>query len=1126
MPSFAQWLSDNGLGVYAGVFSENTIDFDVVRSLSETDLRELGLTLGDRKRLSQAIAKLDAEKHTALTVTPPTSQEIAPKASAAVPESPTGERRQLTVMFCDLVGSTALSEKLDPEELRSLLHNYRTVCGEVIARYEGFVARYVGDGILTYFGWPKAHEEDPERALRAALEIVHAVKDASVTDPLSVRIGIATGPVVVGEQAGVGDQSKLAIGSTPNLAARLQGLAASDQIVIASSTRRLVGNAFELLDLGEHELKGISEPVHAWRVMAVSAAASRFEASHGAQLTPMIGRDQQVGLLLERWELARSGEGQVVLLSGEPGIGKSRMLRAFRERLGEGVEVALQYQCSPYYTNTALYPVIDHLERSLDLRRDDSDEQKLDKLEQRVINQLGRAKLDCSLIARMLSIACDDRYGPLEMSPQRQKDETLSSLVNMMAAVAKSKASVVLFEDAHWADPTTLEALNVLVDRVDSLPLLVLITYRPEFQPPWTRSHVAPITLTRLSRAQSVSIVLRVVGGKPLPADLVTQIVDKTDGVPLFLEELTKAVLESGMVLDVGERYDYSGSVGKMAIPATLHDSLMARLDRLIPVKEIAQIGAALGREFSYELLSAVSLMKEPQLSEALDRLVDSELVFRRGAPPQQTYVFKHALVQDAAYESMLKVKRQALHAQIADAIQQRFPHKVETEPELLAHHYTGAGMPAQAVPLWYQAGQRALGRVALPESAAHLNTALRVNAELPPSSERDRQELDIRLLLGTVYQFYLGWVATQILQALEPARELAIRLGEHDKLVPALWLMCEHNCGRADYSKARENIREIDEIARGTNSRDHYMVARWAESMMLCALGEFQEASRQTDELLAIYDENQHREFANVYNHDPKCGTLLWTQWAYWALGYPEKARRAAVEQAELARRLGHAFNLCWCLTGGNGVLLLLGETELALRWGAEAAAIARDNAMGYMADIIVPWFGEGHPMIEQGNYADGYPKAERGTAHWESMGGIWNLPYNKLILARALVEMGRVEEALATLLETLNVTQRTGHRMHQAELYRVLGEARLRQSVPDHDEAEAAFSKALESARAQSAKGFELRAAMSLARLWQRQGKRREAHDLVAPVYNWFTEGFGTKDLLEAKALLEELA
>ena len=886
----ADWLRALGLERYEATFRENDVSAEVLCDLTAEDLEGLGVvTIGHRRRLLVAIAKLNGQPGTdgASPVVAPVATVSGSLSEDAVSHG--GERRQLTVMFCDLVGSTALSEKLDPEELRGLLHAYRTLCGDVIARYDGFVARYVGDGILTYFGWPTAHEEDAERAVRAALEIVHTVKRASSTEDLSVRVGIATGPVVVGEAAGAGDQSKLAVGSTPNLAARLQGLAITDQIVIAASTRRLAGNVFELTDLGEHDLKGIAEPVHAWRVERALVSESRFDANRGGSaLTPLVGREEELDLLLRRWSQTKDGEGQVVLLSGEPGIGKSRILSALRERLeAEGVQ-ALRFQCSPYYVNSAFWPVIDNFERALKFTRDETSDAKLDKLESLIVTQYSRPLADVRFIASILSIPCEQRYGALPITPQKYKDETLRTLVDISEAAARRQPSVMLFEDAHWADPTTLEVLDLLIDRVKTVPLLVVLTHRPEFQSRWSgQGHVGALNLSKLTRAQSAAMVSALAGGKALPAGLLEQILTKTDGVPLFVEELTKSILESGELTEVGDHYEYGGSARAVTIPTTLRDSLMARLDRFMPTKEIAQIGAAIGREFSYELIAAVAPMPRAQLDDALVQLTASGLAFRRGTPPDAIYTFKHALVQDAAYDSLLKSRRQELHGKIARVIETRFPNIKITEPEVLAHHLTAAGLAEAAIPLWQTAGELALKRVALTEAISHLNQGLELVSTLPRSSERDACELGLRSLLGTAWVALKGWAVPEIWTSLYPALALAKSLRRHDALLPILWGLAFNVLGQGRMAEALPWAQEMLDIAKTTEDKDLLITGHALACFCHCWSGELAKCVKHADEVLELYDEEKHHHLADILNHDPKslagvCGSIC-----TWIQGY-----------------------------------------------------------------------------------------------------------------------------------------------------------------------------------------------------------------------------------------------
>ena len=1129
MKSVVQWLREIGLESYATAFAENEVDFSVVGTLTEEDLRELGLSLGARRKFLLAVAAL-ANPATEVPAaagergaTPPSESVSAP---SVTPDSPAGERRQLTVMFCDLVGSTALSEKLDPEELRSLLHDYRTVCGEVIARYEGFVARYVGDGILTYFGWPKAHEEDAERALRAALEIVHAIKGVASTEPLSVRIGIATGPVVVGEQAGVGDQSKLAVGSTPNLAARLQGLAAADQIVIATSTRRLVGNAFELADLGEHGVKGIAEPIRAWRVMAVSAAASRFEAATQGLITPMVGREQEIGLLLDRWQRAQEGEGQVVILSGEPGIGKSRILSTLRERLEDQGVGTLRFQCSPYYVNSAFYPSIDNFERVLKFARDETIDSKLDKLEALIVAHYSRPLADVRFIASLLSIPCDDRYGVLAMTPQKHKDEALRTLVDLTEAAARKQPSVMLYEDQHWADPSSLEAMDLLVDRVRTIPLLIVLTHRPEFQPKWgSHGHVAALNLSKLTRAQSGTIVSKLTSGKALPPELLEKILAKTDGVPLYVEELTKSILESGELKDVGDHYDYAGAVRSVTIPATLRDSLTARLDRFPAAKEIAQIGAAIGREFSYELIAAVAPHTQTELDIALNQLTESGLAFRRGTPPEAQYIFKHALVQDAAYDSLLKTRRQDLHAKIAGVLEEHFPITKDTEPELLAHHLTAAGETEAAIGYWQKAGELALKRLALKEAISHLNKGMEIIDTLPQSPERDGKELDLRTPLGTAWLALKGWAAPEVWTSFHPALGLAKSLSRHEVLVPIYYGLHTNVLVHGRVAESVAWVNEMLATAEATGDPDLLIMGHRSACTTYYWLGDFNQSREHGDRVLALYSEEKHRHLADITNTDPKTAVGIYISLGAWMLGYPDRAVQLSDANDAHARRRGHPFDLGWALTLGGQVWDYRCEPEPLLARVEEAERLGRAHSLPFISEVLARLM-KGLAWLRAGCLAEGIPQLRGAMERYHAHGAeVW-MPYFRAVLAEGLALSGYIEGGLSLIEESLTQIARPGweERSHLAEVLRLKGW--MLQQQGKLAAAEENYLASLDVGREQQAKSWELRTSTSLARLWQTQGKHKEAYDLLAPVYNWFTEGFDTKDLIEAKVLLDELA
>ncbi len=1079
------WLADLGLEEHAEAFEVNAIGLDHLGDLDHALLKEIGVAaVGHRVDILKAAQEA------------PTTAATSPRRAA--------ERRQITVMFCDLVGSTALAEALDPEDLRALMGLYQEASGAAIARYDGHVAQYLGDGIMAYFGWPTAHEDDPERALRAALEIAPAVAAITAPRPLAVRIGVATGAVVVGESDGA--EPRLAVGETPNVAARLQSLAGEGEIVVGPSTRRMIGGTFELDDLGEQTLKGINESVRAWRVAGVARTEGRFEA-RGAALTPLIGRDEELGLVLGRWQRACEGEGQVVLLSGEPGIGKSRIVQALRQRLADEPHVRLRYQCSPYHTNSAFYPIIAQIEHAAGFARDDSTESKLDKLE--VLLGEDAAQV-APLLATMLSLETGERYPPLAMSPQKQKDETLKALAGQVARLAAQQPLLMVFEDAHWIDPTSQEILDLIVPLAQSMRLLLLITYRPEYAPPWLgQGHVTPLSLNRLGGTQATAMVARVAGDTPLPDDVLAQIVAKSDGVPLFVEELTKTVVESG-------------AETANAIPDTLQDSLMARLDRLSPVKEVAQMGACIGREFSYELLAAVSGLHDNELQNSLTELTSSGLVFRHGNPPEASYVFKHALVQDAAYESLLRSTRQQRHTAIAEALEARFPDQVSSQPELVAHHYTRAGLAARALPFWLRAGEHAVAQFANQEAISHLEQGLGLLTQTPNTEDRARNEIALRLALGPALIIVHEYVGPEIEANFKALRVASERVADSSGLAAAFLGLHRMLIVSGELIEGHELDLENLRLAESLGDDRLLTTARWALGASHLWLGHFvtaRDLSRAAFRELTFEDD---QSFIASHLEAPGVTCRCFNAYANLLLGYPEKAQELMSDAVGLAERHEHPFVIAFAHFFDGVAHWLRGEASSTLRAADAVSALCAEHEMPIfppMAQILRAW-----SLVRQQSEA-AMVELERARDAIGVLIPIWQPMVQPMVIDCELV-VGSVPEAIDALDRMLAWADKKEHGHSEAELKRMRGELALAAPGGSALDAERWFDGALKVARGQQAKWYELRAATSLVRLWQSQGKAAEARDVLAPVYAWFTEGFDTPDLLEAKALLSELA
>jgi class 3 adenylate cyclase/predicted ATPase len=1119
------WLRELGLGQYEAAFRENEIDETVLASLTHETLKELFVkAVGHRLKLLDAIALLRADG---------TAKAPPVEASSTLPKpaQDTAERRQVTVMFSDLVGSTALSARMDPEDLREVISAYQRCVAETVQRFGGFVAKYMGDGVLVYFGYPQAHEDDAERAVRAGLDLVQAVAVLKSGTPLQTRVGIATGLVVVGDLIGSGEaQERGIVGETPNVAARLQGIAEPNSVVIAESTRKLLGNLFDLQDVGAQTLKGIGGPVRAWTVLRPASIESRFEALHASGLSELVGREEELELLLRRWSKAKSGEGQVVLLSGEPGIGKSRLTAALLERLATDPHTRLRYFCSPQHTDSAFYPIIGQMERAAGFAHDDTAQAKLDKLDV-VLAQSFAPPEDAALVAEMLSLTNDGRYPTLEITPQQRRQKTMEALTAQLETLSRRKPVLMIFEDAHWADPTSLEAFGRAVDRLRTLGVLLIVTYRPEFEPPWIgRPYVTAITLNRLGEREIASIIDGVTRNKLLPASIRQDIIERTDGIPLFVEEMTKAVLEAES--EGGARQTAAAVPSPaLAVPASLHASLMARLDRLGPAKEVAQIGAAIGREFSHTLLAAVADKPEAELGSRLDRIVAAGLLFRQGVPPHATYLFKHALVQDAAYATLLREPRRALHARVAKTLETQFAEIAENRPELLARHFAEAGLIEKAALQWGKAGQRSLERSALVEAAAQLARALDQLATLPSTPTLRREEIKLQVALINPLQHIKGYAATETRAAAERARlliEQAEALGEPPE-DPLLLFSILHGFFSASFvlfngDVTLELAAQFLTLAEKQGAAVPLMLGHRMMGSCMLYTGNFAASRAHFDQARTLYDCADHRPLATRFGIDHAVSVSANRSWVGWFLGYPKAALVDADHAITKARDIGQAATLMTALYWTSFSQLLCGDYVAANALADELVALSDEKGSAFWKALGM--IAQGRALGLMGRASNAVQMTTCGLAAHRSNGATIGGPSHLSYLARAYGELGQFDDAWRCIGEALRAMETTKETWFETEINRVAGEIALKALAPDPKKAEACFNRALAIARQQQAKSWELRAAMSMARLWRDQGKPDEARELLAPIYGWFTEGFDTLDLKEAKALLDELA
>jgi class 3 adenylate cyclase/predicted ATPase len=1047
----------------------------------------------------------------ALAVAAPRPTRAARAADASV------ERRQMTMVFCDIVESTLLSTRLDPEDLREIINQYHRCCAAAVVRFGGMIARYMGDGVLAYFGYPVAGENDAECAIRAGLAVLEGVDSLPIpSGPIRVRVGIATGLVVVGDLIGEGAaREQPVVGDTPNLAARLQTLAEPGTLVISRATRDLVGARFDLVDLGPCSLKGFDKPVPAWRVLREADARGRFEARETGERGLLVGREQELGRLLAAWTTARSGRGQVALVCGEPGLGKSRLVHALADRLSGQAMTRLTYYCSPFHRNSALRPVLDQLEHAAGFDRLDTPEQKREKLE-RFMSRHGDGGEVMRLLAFLLSLPGSERHPREDLSAQRQADYNLDTLTGMIADLARTAPLLIIVEDLHWIDPTSRALLERLNRLIADLPVLMVVTYRAEISLDWPGAQVT-ISLGRLSQGATLDLVAQLTGGKQIPNELRDQIVDKTDGIPLFVEELTKSILESGVLKETGGRFEMRLPVPSMSVPSTLRDSLMARLDRLAPVKEVAQIGAAIGRSFSYELLAAVSGLPEEELADALRQLVAAGLIFAQGSPPRSDYSFKHALVQDTAYDSLLRTRRRVLHAQIAAALIEHFPQIAAAQPELLAHHYTTAGDADRAVQHWLKAGQRAAERGGPRESVGHFERALDVLTALPPGPERDRREFALRLALVTPTMALSGYGSDATERTILRARALAEKIGETARIFPIAYGEWVSNYARGKIAYSRDLAENFLSLAERQTDMVPIVVGHRMLGSSLSILGELPAGRATLERCVQLYDPAQHGAAAVAYGQDSRVSAMSFLSWAQLALGDIAVAIDTAERAIGYAEVMPHANTqgVALCLAGA----IFRGIVRDVPGIGAcSARAIAVAEKQDLWLWLLAARVEQGWYTALQGEPEPALAQMRRALQDMKAIGVFIVRSHFCGLLAQVHAMAGQLQEGLAAMEEAMACLKESGERIWEADLHRIHGDLLL--ASGDKAGAEAALQLAIDVARRQGARFWELRAATSLAALWRDRGDRARARDLLTPLCDSFADAPAIEDV---RALLK---